>query len=270
MIFRKLTNKQLCRRRMRRRLSRSSVALVPWDDPLLLHRVKQITMSYVFSHETLRVNKQKILPNPIPMLNWSKATIPMKQMYENYSRLLMLHFATPIFGVVVVSKKEIDYGKKIFDIAKELSVNHFVYSSLDYTEKLMAHPGGHQCWHYDAKAIVAEYIESHDPKGPTSWTIITTAPYFENFQSYFLPTKDHNDPDQLIFSFPMANKPIVLVALDDIAWFVNYSFENPDKAKGNNFYIASDNITMDKLVKIFTEGICHSSKTVQYTVHMIL
>ena len=61
----------------------------------------------------------------------------------------------------------------------------------------------------------------------------------------------------------MADKPIVLVALDDIAWFVKYSFENPNKAKGKNFYIASDNITMDELVKIFTEGkfVCARQQT---------
>ena len=35
-------------------------------------------------------------------------------------------------------QKEIDYGKMIFDIAKELHVKHFVYSSLDYTKKLLA------------------------------------------------------------------------------------------------------------------------------------
>ena len=148
-------------------------------------------------------------------------------------------------------KKEVDYGKMIFNIAKELSVKHFVYSSLDHTEKLL---GGYRCWHYDGKALVAEYIESHDPKSQIPWTIITTAPYYENFQSYFPPTPDPNDPDQLIFTSPMADKPIVLIALDDIAWFVKYSFENPDKSIGKNFYIAGDNIAMNDLVRIFTEG----------------
>jgi len=151
-------------------------------------------------------------------------------------------------------KKEIDYGKMMFDIAKELSVKHFIYSSLDHTQKLMANHGGYQCWHYDSKALVAEYIESHDPQGQIPWTIITTAPYFENFQSYFVPTKDLNEPDQLIFTLPMADKAILLVALDDIAWFVKYSFENPDKSIGKNFYIASDNITINEVVQVFTEG----------------
>jgi hypothetical protein len=151
-------------------------------------------------------------------------------------------------------KNEINYGKVIFDVAKELAVKHFIYSSLDHTQKLMANHGGYRCWHYDAKALVAEYIESHDPHEQTPWTIITTDPYFENFQSYFLPTKDPDDPDQLVFTLPMADKPLVLVALDDIAWFVKYSFENPDKTVGKNFYIASDNITINDIVRIFTEG----------------
>ncbi|CAF1016611.1 unnamed protein product [Rotaria sordida] len=150
-------------------------------------------------------------------------------------------------------QNEIDLGKMIFNIAKEMNVQHFIYSSLDHTQKLLANHGGYRCHHYDAKAIVAEYIESNDPKRQIPWTIITTAPYFENFQSVFLPKKDPADSDQLIFTFPMADKPIVLVALDDIAWFVKYSFENPNKSIGKNYYIAGDNITMDELVRTFSE-----------------
>ncbi|CAF1638650.1 unnamed protein product [Rotaria sp. Silwood1] len=154
-------------------------------------------------------------------------------------------------------QNEIDLGKMIFNIAKEMNVQHFIYSSLDHTQKLLVNHGGYRCYHYDAKAIVAEYIESHDPKQQIPWTIITTAPYFENFQSVFLPKIDPTDPDQLIFIFPMADKPIVLVALDDIAWFVKYSFENPDKSIGKNYHIAGDNITMDELVRTFSEGKFH-------------
>ena len=38
-------------------------------------------------------------------------------------------------------QNEIKCGKMIFDIAKELGVKHFVYSSLDHTQKLMANHG---------------------------------------------------------------------------------------------------------------------------------
>ena len=150
-------------------------------------------------------------------------------------------------------ESEINQGKMMFNVAKELHVKHFIYSSLDHTKKLLANHGEHRCFHYDAKAIVAEYIESQDSK-QLPWTIITTAPYFENFQSVFLPTRDEQNPDQLIFTLPMADKPLVMVAIDDIAWFVKYSFENPEKSTGKNFYIAGDNITLDDAVRIFTEG----------------
>ena len=151
-------------------------------------------------------------------------------------------------------QNEIDQGKMIFNIGKELGVQHFVYSSLDHTQKLLANHGGYRCFSYDSKATVAEYIESHDPKNQTPWTIITTGPYFENFQSIFLPKKDPNDPEQLIFTLPMANKPMVMMALEDIAWFVKYSFENPEKAVGKNIYMAGDNISINDIVRIFTEG----------------
>ena len=148
---------------------------------------------------------------------------------------------------------EIKLGKMMFNISKELHVKHFVYSSLDHTEKLLAKHGGYRCFHYDGKALVAEFIEAQDPK-QIPWTVITTGPYFENFQSVFLPTKDEHNSEQLVFTFPMADKPFMMVAIDDIAWFVKYSFEHPEKSVGKNFYIGGDNITMDELVKTFTEG----------------
>ena len=148
-------------------------------------------------------------------------------------------------------RAEIDQGKLIFNLAKELGVKHFIYSSLDHTEKLLADHGGYRCFHYDAKAIVAEYIESHDPQ-TLPWTILTTAPYFENFQSVFLPTKSEEDPNQLVFTLPMADKPFLMVAIDDIAWFVQYILDNPEKSIGKNFYIAGENVRLADLVQTFT------------------
>jgi hypothetical protein len=70
----------------------------------------------------------------------------------------------------------------------------------------------------------------------------------------YIESHDLNNSDQLIFTLPMADEPIVLVGIDDTAWFVKYSFENPDKSIGKFFYIAGDNITMNDLVRTFTEG----------------
>lgn len=90
------------------------------------------------------------------------------------------------------------YRKNIFDIAKEMDVKHFIYSSVDHSQKLLAKSGGYRCYHYEGKALVAEYIESHDPK-QIAWTIVTTSPYYENLQSAYLPKKDPNNRDQLLF-----------------------------------------------------------------------
>lgn len=80
--------------------------------------------------------------------------------------------------------KEIEQGKQVALAAQDAGVKHFVYSSLDHLHAL----GGddYRCPHYDAKAVTAEFVKKVEG---LPWTILLTAPYYENFQSFFLPRK---------------------------------------------------------------------------------
>jgi hypothetical protein len=104
----------------------------------------------------------------------------------------------------------------IFNIAQELGVQHFVYNSLDHAQKLLANHDGYRCFGCDSKAVVAEYIESPDPKIKYYGESLLPVHILKIFNRFFCQKKDPNDPEQLIFTLPMADKPMVMMALEDI------------------------------------------------------
>lgn len=114
---------------------------------------------------------------------------------------------------------EIIQGKLILDVAKQLDVQHFVYSSLDHMHRLSG--GQLSVPHSDAKGIVQDYI--HQQQIQDDWyrhhiTILVTTSYFENLQSNFKPQQRSTDDRTLVFTVPMADKPWTMIALNDIGF----------------------------------------------------
>ncbi|MBW4577618.1 MAG: NmrA/HSCARG family protein [Aphanothece sp. CMT-3BRIN-NPC111] len=152
---------------------------------------------------------------------------------------------------------EISQSKMMIEICKSEKVSHFIYSSLENCLKIS--DGKVPVPYFDSKAAVEEYIDEQRQQGD-EWflkntTVLVTAPYLENFEGYFLP-KNRIEPDgstTLVFSVPMDDKPLTMVALDDIGWFAAYIFANPQKTLGKTLKIASDSLTMQEFVKIFTK-----------------
>ncbi len=119
---------------------------------------------------------------------------------------------------------EIAQGKLMLNIAKEVGVQHFVYSSLDHMHRLSS--GFLTVPHSDAKGVVQDYIQ--EQKTQDDWyrhhiTVLLTTSYFENLQSYFAPQPRSADAPTLVFTVPMADKPWTMIALDDIGFFARYS-----------------------------------------------
>ena len=109
---------------------------------------------------------------------------------------------------------ERNQGLLALKVANELKVNHFIYSSLDSVASLSG--GELMLPHYDAKASVEHEIdwrrsEEYMQQLEDGWysnhvSVLVTAPYFENFQSIFLPTFDRlsNGQEGAIFTGPLS------------------------------------------------------------------
>ncbi len=148
---------------------------------------------------------------------------------------------------------EIAQSKLMLDIAKEVGVQHFVYSSLDHMHRLSN--GKLTVPHSDAKGVVQDYIKEQQTQ--SDWyryhiTVLVTTSYFENLQSYFTPQPRSADDPTLVFTVPMADKPWTMIALEDIGFFARYIFANPDTTQGKTLAVASESLTMQEVVETFT------------------
>lgn len=153
--------------------------------------------------------------------------------------------------------KEVALSKQILAACRNAAVQHVIYSSLEHCRKISG--GKIPVPYFDSKAEVEEYIEVQRGQ-EDSWfrehvTVLVTAPYFENFQGYFLPKPrtEASGRTVLVFSVPMADKPFPMVALDDIGWFASYIFEQPRQTAGKTLWLASDCPTMPEAVGTFSK-----------------
>lgn len=145
-------------------------------------------------------------------------------------------------------------GSTILRLARESGVTHFVYSAADSTDSLSA-------WelsvsHFDAKAQVAHRIREGRYAGDMwfrkSVSILTTAPYYENFLSFFRPTYDAV-AEELLFALPVGDARWTMVALSDIGWFAARMLSDRDYWGGRDLAIASDSLTIMDISAIFSQ-----------------
>jgi uncharacterized protein YbjT (DUF2867 family) len=173
---------------------------------------------------------------------------------DMWSALNPANFADEPSYLEASRDSEIQQGQTILQLAKTSGVKHFVYSSLDYMNRLSNNTLSVP--HSDAKGIVQDYIEvqrQHDSWYRDHVSVLQTTSYFENFQSYFQPRPRSADDPTLVFTVPMADKPWTMIALDDIGEFARYIFANPQTTLGRTLAVASDRLTMKEVVATFTK-----------------
>ena len=103
---------------------------------------------------------------------------------------------------------------------------------------------------------VAEWIQ-HQPCGDGvntfAWTIFTNGPYMEMLckGGLFAPRQLPNDV--FAFAAPIDKGHVAMIALDDLAFYVDWIFSNPEKSVGIDLAVATEDVKWDDLVKTFTE-----------------
>lgn len=150
---------------------------------------------------------------------------------------------------------ETSIGVELLEMARHAMVDHFIYSSAENTCKLSE--GRIQVPHFDAKADVESHILDRRLNGDTWYldhtSILRTAPYMENFQTYFLPQRSGSGEGNLTFSLPISDKPWCMVALEDIGWFAEHLLANSGYWKGKDLAVASDVLTLTEIATAFSE-----------------
>ncbi len=123
---------------------------------------------------------------------------------------------------------EVRQGKLVVDAAKTAGIQNFIYSSVG-----AAHRGEGQK-HFASKHLIEQYLQASG----LTYTILRPAAFMENYN--FPWTK----PAILNGAFPSmglpADKPLQLIAVEDIAAFVALALAHPQQYAGQTLELAGD------------------------------
>ncbi|KAK9365617.1 hypothetical protein V1509DRAFT_370820 [Lipomyces kononenkoae] len=134
-----------------------------------------------------------------------------------------------INGFAIGEKNEIYWSIRMHNIAQFCGVKHFVYGSLDYGSKKAGFDPKYRCGHFDGKGIFADFLASQSTS-PMNWSVVISGPYMETLGEIFKPRKDEHG--FYVFALPLADGAIPLICLDDLAAYVLWMFDNPEKSRG--------------------------------------
>lgn len=144
---------------------------------------------------------------------------------------------------------EEEQGKRIAGIAKNVGVEHFVYTSVGSAQHNTGIP------HFDNKWRVEETVRG---LAFPSYTIIRPVFFMDNFLSpWWKPGID--DGKLMIGVNP--DTVLQMIAVKDIGRFGRWAFENYQELHGREIDIAGDSCTMPKVAQIISEA---TGKTVEF------
>lgn len=155
-------------------------------------------------------------------------------------------------------------GMAALNAAKDAGVEHFIYSSLDPVSRLSG--GALPVPHYDGKAIVEAEIDAYRSdefmaQEEDGWysnhvTVLVMCPYIENFYDFFAPIDGALSDGQQgkIFKGPISGDgKWQMIALDDLGTFTRIVVEDRKTWGGRTLKVASEELTMTEIVRIFIE-----------------
>jgi len=140
-------------------------------------------------------------------------------------------------------KKEVYWGIRTYELAIRSRIKHYVWGNLESLQQLSGYNPKYRAVHYEAKSRVAQWITSV-PKGPnniTSYSFLTSCPYMDMLFESLSPVEQ---PDgSFVFKAPLGDGTMPLIALDDLAFYARWIFDNPDQSSGLDLQISTQEVT---------------------------
>ncbi|KAM0148831.1 hypothetical protein ACHAQE_004402 [Botrytis cinerea] len=157
-------------------------------------------------------------------------------------------------GGAIGEKGEIYWGIRYYEIARTHKLQHFLYSSLEYSLKISDFDNDYRDGHMDAKAKVADWISVQD-KEKMKWSVLTSCLYMEMLNELLAPHPDKDDPETLAFVAPLGPKGSApLIALEDFGKYARWVFDHPNRSNGLNLHVASQEVVWADIPAAFTEA----------------
>jgi uncharacterized protein YbjT (DUF2867 family) len=131
---------------------------------------------------------------------------------------------------------EVRQGKAVADAAKAMGVEHLVYSSVGGAER---HTG---IDHFESKAEIERHILALDLPA----TILRPVFFMNNLLHYA------DAEGERLMSLPVKpDKPMQLIASDDIGFFTAAAFNDPQEYIGRQIELAGDEATFPQVAEIY-------------------
>ncbi|KAF2123177.1 hypothetical protein BDV96DRAFT_639720 [Lophiotrema nucula] len=145
-------------------------------------------------------------------------------------------------------RSEIFWGTRIFEIAVQSGVKHYVWSALEDAMLLSGYDEACRVGHYEGKSRVTNWMKSR-PQEPMKWSVITTGPYVEMLHELLRPEREEDGT--WVFKYPLKDGAVPFVHLEDVGKGVKWLFDHPEEAAGFNLKMSVEHASGETLVKAF-------------------
>jgi len=154
-------------------------------------------------------------------------------------------------GFAIGEKAEIYWGIRLYELAREFGVKHFIYAGLEYASKLGNFDPKYRTGHLDGKGKVVDYI-SAQPTKPMAWSILTSCVYIEALSDFLKPFPSPEDPSTMVFAVPLGNAKCPLICLEDYGSYARWLLDNPSRSNGLELHVATEDIAWKDVAAAYT------------------
>ncbi|KAL4725697.1 hypothetical protein ACLX1H_007848 [Fusarium chlamydosporum] len=166
-----------------------------------------------------------------------------------------------IDGFTVGEKVEMFWTMRIYELAVEYKIKHFVFGNLDYGLRKGGYDKKYRTGHYDGKGRMADWLlaQHRINKGHAFYNmamaIFTTGPYIEMAIATGTPMSPsintENGQDVVTWQVPLTDEgAVVHVSLEDCAYYVRWLFDHPEE-DGIDLEVAIEHVGYADLAKAF-------------------
>lgn len=153
-------------------------------------------------------------------------------------------------GFAIGEKAEIYWGIRMYELAREAGVKHYIWAGLLYSSRLGNFDPKYRCGHLDGKGKVNDYLAAQ-PTSPMKWSILTSCLYVEGLTDLLRPRLTADG--ELAFMAPLGKGHLPLIHLEDYGRYARWILDTPAKSTGLDLIVATEDIPWDKLAADFTE-----------------
>ncbi|KAF8585889.1 NAD(P)-binding protein [Ramaria rubella] len=157
-------------------------------------------------------------------------------------------------GFTVGEQAEIFAGMRIFEIAKQQGIKHYVWGNLDYALKKGGYDQQYRCEHYDGKGRIAEWLKAQpSEESGLTWSVLTSGPYMDMLLFHMFGPLNKRSDGTLVFASPVGDGHVPMVSLKDLGFFARYIFDHPHETSAQDLEIVSECVGWDHLVSTFVK-----------------